>query len=70
MTCPYVCVSGIHFVVFVGTSALEYFKKAHDGRAYNLVHYWRVLKDFEKWRLTYASYNKCLKNGKAPLPST
>jgi hypothetical protein len=26
-----------------------------------------VLKDFEKWRLTYASYNKSLKNGKAPI---
>jgi hypothetical protein len=26
-----------------------------------------VLKDFEKWRLTYASYKKSLKNGKAPV---
>jgi hypothetical protein len=25
-----------------------------------------VLKDFEKWKLTYASYKKSLKNGKAP----
>jgi hypothetical protein len=25
-----------------------------------------VLKDFEKWRLTYAAYKKRLKNGKAP----
>jgi hypothetical protein len=25
-----------------------------------------VLKDFEKWRLTYAAYKKSLKNGKAP----
>jgi hypothetical protein len=25
-----------------------------------------VLKDFEKWKLTYASYKKSLKHGKAP----
>jgi hypothetical protein len=25
-----------------------------------------VLKDFEKWRLTYASYKKSVKTGKAP----
>jgi hypothetical protein len=42
---------------------LDYFKTAHDGKSYNLVHCWRVHKDFEKWRLTYASYKKSLKNG-------
>jgi hypothetical protein len=45
---------------------VEYFKTTHDGKAYKLVHCWRVLKDFEKWRLTYSSYKKFLKNGKAP----
>jgi hypothetical protein len=45
---------------------LDYFKTAHEGKSYNLVHCWRVLKDFEKWKLTYASYKRSLKNGKAP----
>jgi hypothetical protein len=30
-----------------------------------LVHCWRELKDYEKWKLTYASYKKRLKNGNA-----
>jgi hypothetical protein len=25
-----------------------------------------VLKDFEKWRLTFVAFKKCLKNGQAP----
>jgi hypothetical protein len=46
-------------ISFVGVPlALYYFKIAQDGKSYNLVHFWRVLKDFEKWRLTYASYKK------------
>jgi hypothetical protein len=45
---------------------LEYFKRAFDSKSYNLVHCWRVLKDFEKWKLTYKSFKKSLKNGKAP----
>jgi hypothetical protein len=45
---------------------LEYFKRAYDGKSYNLVHCWRVLKDFKKWKLTYKSFKKALKNGKAP----
>jgi hypothetical protein len=45
---------------------LDYFKTAHEGKSYNLVHCWRVLKDFKKCKLAYASYKKSLKNGKAP----
>jgi hypothetical protein len=45
---------------------LEYFKSAYEGKSYNLVHCWRVLKDFEKWMLTYKSFKKTLKNGKMP----
>jgi hypothetical protein len=41
---------------------LDYFKTAHEGNFYNLVHCWRVLKDF----LTYAFDKKSLENGKAP----
>jgi hypothetical protein len=44
---------------------LEYFKRAYDGKSYDLVHCWRVLKDFEKWKLTYKSFKNTLKNGKA-----
>jgi hypothetical protein len=45
---------------------LEYFKSAYEGKSYSLVHCWRVLKDFKKWKLTYKSFKKTLKNGKAP----
>jgi hypothetical protein len=46
--------------------ALDYFKIGHEGKSYSLVHYWRVLKDLEKWRLTYKAYKKSLRIGKAP----
>jgi hypothetical protein len=45
---------------------LDFFKTANDGKAYNLVHCWRVLNDFEKWKQTYTYYKKSLKNGNAP----
>jgi hypothetical protein len=45
---------------------LEFVKRAYEGKSYNLVNCWRVLKDFEKWKLTYKSFKKTLNNGKAP----
>jgi hypothetical protein len=44
----------------------NFFKTVHEGKSYNFVYCCRVLKDFEKWRLSYAAYKKSLKNGKAP----
>jgi hypothetical protein len=46
---------------------LDFFKTAHDGKSSNLVHCWRVLKGFDKWKVTYATFNKKFKNGKAPV---
>jgi hypothetical protein len=55
-------VSGLHFILFVGSSCLG--QTTHEGKSYNLVNCWRVLKAFEKYR--GASYKKSLMNGKTP----
>jgi hypothetical protein len=46
---------------------LDFFKTTHDQKSYNLVHCWRELKDYEKWKLTYEDYKRSLKNGNASV---
>jgi hypothetical protein len=45
---------------------MDFLKTSHDVKTYNMVHCWRVLKDYEKWKQSYASYRKSLKNGNTP----
>jgi hypothetical protein len=56
--CPhydYICIS----------LALDFFKTAHNHKSYNLVRCWRGLKDYDKWKQTYATYKRSLNNGTA-----
>jgi hypothetical protein len=46
---------------------MDFCKAANDGKAYNLVHCWIVLKDYDKLKQTYASSKKSLNNGNAPV---
>ena len=46
--------------------ALAYFRDKN-GKGFHMVHCWQQLKEANKWKLSYASYQEAVRNGTAKV---